>query len=238
MREQAIASEKHDPLRYGFDPESFKKADTLLETHSELLINGANRDGKTEYAAKHVVKRLVAKPDQVWACFHSSEQSSIRQQQPRIHRFLPPEWRDVGKVGADVYVKFSKAAGFGGHQMFILPNGSQCLFFNYKQDVKVMEGYSFDGVWFDELVPIEFVDALDFRVDRERRLETLLTFTPVTGYTPTIAKFVAGAKIIETRPAHLLPPQRIYVKGCPQGHMPYVMKSPRPSAAVLFFHWA
>jgi hypothetical protein len=237
MREQAIASEKHDPLRYGFDPESFKKADTLLETHSELLINGANRDGKTEWAAKRVVKKLVAKPEQLWACFHSSEQSSIRQQQSRIHRFLPPEWRDVGKVGADVYVKYTKPAGFGGHAMFILPNGSQCLFFNYKQDVKVMEGYALDGVWFDELVPIEFVDALDFRVDRDRRLETILTFTPVTGYTPTIAKFVAGAKILETRRAHLLPPQRIYVKGCPEGHMPYVMKSPRPSAAVLFFHW-
>jgi hypothetical protein len=237
MREQAIASEKHDPLRYGFDPESFREADRLLDEYMELLLMGANRDGKTEYAAKRVVRKLVAKPEQVWACFHSSEQSSIRQQQSRIHRFLPPEWRDVGKVGADVYVKYTKPAGFGGHQMFILPNGSQCYFFNYKQDVKVMEGYSFDGVWFDELVPIEFVDALDFRVDRDRRLETLLTFTPVTGYTPTIAKFIAGAKILKTRLAHLLPPQRIYVKGCPEGHMPYVMKSARPSAAVLFFHW-
>jgi phage terminase large subunit-like protein len=236
-REQAIASEKHDPLNYGYDPESFKKAEELLETYSELLAAGANRDGKTEWASKHVVTNLVTKPDQLWACFHSSEESSIRQQQKRIYKFLPPKWRDLGKVGSDVYVKYTKTGGFGSYKTFILPNGSQCMFFNYKQDVKVMEGYAFDGVWFDELVPIEFVDALDFRVDRDRRLETILTFTPTAGYTPTVAKFVAGAKIIETKRAHLLPQDRELVKGCPKGHMPYVMKSVRPSAAVLFFHW-
>lgn len=237
MREQAIAAERHDPLHCGFDPESFKDADLLLETYSELLVNGANRDGKTEWAAKRVVRKLVSKAEQLWACFHSSAESSIRQQQSRIHRFLPPQWRDLGKVGADVYVKYSKTGGFGSYNSFILPNGSQCLFFNYKQDVKVMEGYSFDGVWFDELVPIEFVEALDFRVDRDRRLETILTFTPVTGYTAVVAKFVAGAKIVKTRQATLLPQDRVLVKGCEPGHMPYIMKSTRPSAAVLFFHW-
>lgn len=236
-REAAIENEKIDPLRYGFEPETFKKARELLEKYDQVLIMGANRDGKTEFAAKWSVEGLVAKPEQLVAYFHSSEQSSIRQQQNRVHRFLPPEWRDLGKVGADVYVKFNSMAGFGNYQSFILPQLSQGMFFNYKQDVKVMEGYEFDKVWMDELAPVEFVDALTFRVGRDRRMQVLLTFTPVNGYTPTVAKFVAGAKIIETRQAHLLPQDRVLVKGCPPGHMPYVMECLNGNAAVMFFHW-
>jgi hypothetical protein len=219
---------------------SVRKPTRLLDdVHSELLLNGANRDGKTEYAAKHVVKRkLVAKARPglgVLPLLGAIEHPPAATPHPPLS---PAGVARCGQGGRGrVREIHASPRASAGTRCLSCPNGSQCLFFNYKQDVKVMEGYSFDGVWFDELVPIEFVDALDFRVDRERRLETLLTFTPVTGYTPTIAKFVAGAKIIETRPAHLLPPQRIYVKGCPQGHMPYVMKSPRPSAAVLFFHW-
>lgn len=237
MREEAIAAEKHDPLRAGFEPATFKKARELLARHDELLICGANRDGKTEFAAKYAVEDLVNHENRLWAFFHSSEQSSIRQQQSRVHRFLPPQWRDVGKVGQDVYVKFTKTGGFGGYQTFILPNGSQGMFFNYKQDVKVMEGYELDGAWFDELVPLEFIEALTFRVGRDRPMKVILTFTPVTGYTPVVAKYVAGARIVETRKADLLPQDRVLVKHCPPGHMPYVLKCDNPNAAALFFHW-
>jgi hypothetical protein len=94
----------------------------------------------------------------------------------------------------------------------------------------------------DELAPVEFVDALTFRVGRDRPMKVLLTFTPVTGYTPTVAKFVAGARIVETRPiapemAALLPTGKSLVKGCPPGHMPYVMECAHGNAAVMFFHW-
>lgn len=236
-REHAIAMEKLDPLRHGYEPPPFVKARELLTTYNEMMIAGANRDGKTEFAAKYATGDLVDHPNKLWAFFHSSETSSVRQQQSRVHRFLPPEWRDIGKVGQDVYVKFTKTGGFGGYQTFILPNGSQGMFFNYKQDVKVMEGYAMDGVWFDELVPIEFVEALEFRVDRDRPLKVLITFTPVTGYTPVVAKYVAGGTITETRAAALLPPDRVLVKGCPPGHMPYVIKSARKDSCALFFHW-
>jgi phage terminase large subunit-like protein len=236
-REQAIALEREDPLRHGYEPESFLECRAQLQTHDELLISGANRDGKTEFAAKFTVEDLVNHTDRLWAFFHSSEQSSKRQQQSRVHRFLPPEWRDLGKIGADVYVKYTKIDGFGAHNSFILPNGSQALFFNYKQDVKVMEGYEFDGAWFDELVPMEFIDALAFRVGRDRVMKRLLTFTPVEGYTPVVAKFIAGARIVKTRPAALLPPDEVLVKGCPRGHMPYVMECMNPAAAVVMMHW-
>src|SRR4051812_24180830 len=58
-RERAIALEKADPLRYGFEPESFLEARELLKQYNYLLICGANRDGKTEFAAKYAVEKLV-----------------------------------------------------------------------------------------------------------------------------------------------------------------------------------
>jgi hypothetical protein len=68
-------------------------------------------------------------------------------------------------------------------------------------------------------------------------MKLILTFTPVAGYTPVVAKYVAGAKVLETRKATLLPQDRVLVKGCPLGHMPYVLQCVNPRAAALFFHW-
>lgn len=234
-REEAIVLEKHDPLRHGHEPETFLKARQLLEKFDEIYLMGANREGKTWFAVKYAVEQLVQQPGQVWAFFHSSEQSSIRQQQSKVHQFLPPEWRDVGKVGSEVYVKYTKQNGFSGGQ-FILPNGSIGMFFNYKQDPDVLEGYALDGVWFDELVPLEFLETMAFRLDKDRRLRLLITFTAKKGYTPTVARALAGARIVETRPAPLLLANVRHVPHCPLGHMPYVMHCQNPRAAVLFFH--
>lgn len=234
-REQAIALEKHDPLRHGHEPETFTKARELLTRFDEIYLMGANREGKTFFAVKYAVEQLVKNPGQVWAFFHSSEQSSIRQQQSKVHQFLPPEWRDIGKVGGEVYVKYTKQNGFSGAQ-FILPNGSIGMFFNYKQDPDVMEGYALDGVWFDELVPLEFLETMAFRLDKDRRLQLLVTFTAKNGYTPTVARAIAGARVVETRAAALLLPHVRHVPDCPPGHMPYVMHCANPRAAVLFFH--
>ena len=38
----------------------------------------------------------------------------------------------------------------------------------HMQDVRVLEGYEFDGVWCDELVPQEFIDALEYRLVTRR----------------------------------------------------------------------
>jgi phage terminase large subunit-like protein len=236
-REQAIKLEKHDPLRNSlFIPETFAKATHLLTVADELLALGGNREGKTRWAVKHVVEALVTRPGQRWAMFHTTERSSINQQQGKVHEMLPPEWRDLGKEGQNVYVKFSAAGGFGGYQQFILPNDSRGMFFNYSQKPSVLEGYEFDGVWFDELVPLEFIEAMEYRLGQGRRLQIITTFTPVTGYTPVIARYLADAKIIETRPAPLLSPQLVHAPGCPRGHMPYVMGTANGRAHVLFFH--
>jgi hypothetical protein len=119
----------------------------------------------------------------------------------------------VGKEGQLVYVKYTKQNGFSGAK-FTLPNGTQGLFFNYKQDVGVFEGYELDISWFDELVPLAFLEAMEFRLGQDRRLEELVTFTPVTGFTPTVGRYIAGATVVLTHKAELLPQDMVHVKGC------------------------
>lgn len=235
-REELIRLEREDPLRHGFEPETWREARALLATDYDVLgLLGGNREGKSRFAAKFSVEQLVNRPGTQWGFFHSSEQSSINQQQPLIHLHLPPEWRSVGRVGTSVYVKYAKATGFS-NQKFILPNGSAGYFWNYKQDVSVFEGYELDGVWFDELVPLPFIEAMTFRVGQGRRLLQLVTFTPVKGYTPTVGRLLVGAQVLKTRPAPLLSADQVHVKGCPPGHMPYVLRGREPRTAVLFFH--
>src|SRR5690606_31060414 len=100
----------------------------------------------------------------------------------------------AGKAGS--YLAFTPGTGFTGAQ-YILPNGSMGLFFNYKQDVGVLEGYEFDLVWFDELVPLAFLEALTFRLSPTKRLIILVTFTPVKGVTPVVMRYLGGAKFVK-----------------------------------------
>lgn len=232
-RENQIRLEVEDPLAYAYEPETFKKARELLAIYDELYLLGGNREGKTFFAVKYAVEELVNKPNQLWAFFHSSEQSSIRQQQSKVHAMLPPDWREIGKLGTSVYVKYTKQNGFSGAQ-FILPNGSTGMFFNYKQNPDVLEGYELDGTWFDELVPLEFLETMAFRVGQGRTLKIIVTFTPKNGYTPTVARAIVGATVKETRLAPLLASGVRHQKDCPPGHLPYVMT--KNKSAALFFH--
>lgn len=233
QREEAIRLEREDPLRHGFEPETFLRARDLIAKFDEVYLLGGNREGKTTFCVKFAVEDMVRHPNRIWAFFHSSEKSSINQQQGKVHAMLPPEWRDLGKVGDSVYVKYSKQNGFSGAQ-FILPNGSIGMFFNYKQDPDVLEGYELDGAWFDELVPLAFLETMAFRLGRDRRLVKLISFTPKNGYTPTVARALVHAKIVETRRAALLSEIGQHARDCPPGHLPYVMQAPK--SAALFFH--
>lgn len=250
-REAAIRAAKEDPLRHGFRPPAWELAERACRDYNEVLLSGANREGKTEFAARKAVEILLEAPGRKAAFFHSSEKSSIRQQQPRVHGTLPPEWRNLGKPKGDrvTNVSYTVKNGFSDGA-FVLPNGAEGYFFNYKQDVEVFEGYEFDVVWMDELAPLPFLEALRFRLGHRRTL-ILLTFTPVTGYTRTVADFLsaAGMEMRETAPARLpdlpqrpegrpadLPADQVLAKGCPKGHMPKFMASDLTKQAVVYFH--
>ncbi len=244
-REEKIALERADPLRHGYDAPMYARMAALLRDYDEILVMGGNRLGKTRDAVKLVVDDQVRAGPKLVAAFDRSERASINKQQPLFHQMLPPEWRDLGKVGSDIYVKWTKATGFSNLQ-YILPNQSQTMFFNYKQDVNDFEGYEIDWAYFDELVPLPFYEAMAFRLGRERRMKIVITFTPLENggpaYTPVVQKFLAGSRVLESAPVApemhaVLRPDATLAKDCPPGHLPVLLQCANPRACVVFYHW-
>ena len=244
-REEKIRLESHDPLRHGYDAPMYGKLRELFTRYDEILVMGGNRLGKTRDAVKLVVADQVHTPGKFVAAFDRSERASIHKQQKMFHAMLPPEWRDLGKVGTDIYVKYVQATGFSNFQ-YILPNQSQTLFFNYKQDVNDFEGYEIDWAYFDELVPLPFYESMAFRLGKGRSTKILITFTPLDGggpaYTPVVQKFMGGARVLESAPVaremhSMLKPDAALAKDCPPGHLPVLLQCANPRACVLYYHW-
>ncbi len=203
IREEGIRRELADPFRHGIRLPSWDRAEAQWEKVRELLILGGNRSGKTEYAAYTVIRQMVEKDaSRVW-CLHSSAQSSIALQQPYLWKYLPPEWKAAGKKGVVTNVSYTQKNGFS-ENTFVTPNGSQCWFLNYMQDWTVFEGGECDVIWCDELVPMDLIKTLRYRlITRGGRL--LTTFTPIDGYTATVKEYLTGARTLEDMEAKLLP---------------------------------
>lgn len=231
-REEKIQAEITDPYRHGYEPESWADADTLLMGGNELLIMGGNRAGKTEYAAKRVMQLLCTRPNsRIW-CLHTTSQTSIQMQQAVIWKYMPPEFKNAKKTKV-TNIQYSQKNGFTD-ATFVLPNRSQCFFMNYGQEKKVIEGGEPDLIWCDELVPQDWIETLRYRlVTRSGKM--ILTFTPITGFTPVVKDYVAGCRIKKTRFADLLPETQ-NVPGIPKGHMPYIAECSKGSANVIWFH--
>jgi len=233
-RERVIQLAKDDPLRYGIKLDPWKDADRLLEEYDELLILGGNRSGKTEYAARTVANKMAFNDAINTWCLHTTLPSSVEMQQPVVRKYLPPEWRNIGKQGQTTNVRWTDKSGFAD-QVFILPNRSRTRFLNYSMDDKVYEGGELDFIWADELIGYELVKTLRYRiVTRSGKL--LITFTPVRGYTMTVKEYLAGSRVVESRPAELLEQENIHVPGCKKGEMPYILEARSRSAAIICFH--
>lgn len=233
LREDKILAEKMDPYRHGYEPQHWRDADEMLKTKNEVLVLGGNRAGKTEWAAKRVIQTLVNKPDaRVW-CLHTTNQSSIQMQQNVLWKYMPPELKNAKKTKI-TNISYSQKNGFSDNT-FILPNRSQCFFMNYAQDKKVIEGGEVDLIWCDELVPLDWVETLRYRVIT-RRGKLVVTFTPVLGYSQVVKDYVAGCRIKKSLTATLLDQERVLVGGCPKGHMPYLADSHNQNCGVVWFH--
>jgi phage terminase large subunit-like protein len=232
LREDKIVAEKQDPYRHGYEPSHWKVADELLTKYRDVLIMGGNRAGKTEWAAKRAVNLLVAKPEsRVW-CLHTTNQSSIQMQQPIIWKYLPPEYKAARKTKI-TNVAYTQKNGFSENS-FVLPNKSQAFFMNYAQDKRVIEGGDCDMIWCDELVPLDWIETLRYRLVTRNGL-IIVTFTPVTGFTPVVKEYVSGCKFLKARKAELLP-NKINVPGLPKGAMPYTAKAHGRHSGICWFH--
>jgi hypothetical protein len=257
-RNRQITLEQEDPLNYGKRLEPWLDTRKLLETFDVVTLSGGHRGSKTSFCVDYCVDTLINGP--AWlsgrqrerrtrnlnvAFFHSSHKSSVIQQQYQVYQFLPPALRDMGRSKEDkhVNINFSRKNGFSDN-MFVLPGNNVGLFFQYTQDPKEWEGYEFDLVWCDELLPLAICEILLQRLTT-RRGKLLSSFVPVNGYTPMVKKYAAGSKVVESKPADpQLFPDLIdrngnlptLVRGCPKGEMPYVSHCRDSNAAIIYFH--
>lgn len=240
-REEAIRLSAIDPLNYGYEPPCWQVVRGLIDDgFDEIGLLGANREGKTEICAKIPVQDMVTRKCE-WAFFHNTDRTSINQQQARVFRFLPPAWRTSAQKGnglrdGTTKIRYTVAEGFTGSMLVTPVTHSVGYFWNYLQRSEVWEGPEYDGMWFDERVSLPIIETARYRLGKDRRLIRLISFTPKWGYSPVVQSMLAGAKIVETRVAPLLDQNRVHVKGCPPGHMPFVMHGARPKTAIVFFH--
>jgi len=273
-RNRKIRLAKEDPLSYGIPNEPWRDAEDLLKGFvrynndgdalmsfdpvDSMTILGGNRSSKSRWCSKYCVDTLVnglpwlpederkeRNHDLNVAFLHSSAQSSILQQQALVYEFLPPQLRDIGKIKGDknTNINYNRKNGFTDN-ILITPDNNLGVFFNYMQDVKVLEGYEFDLVWADELIPKDFVEALKFRL-ASRSGKFLISFTPVTGFTPVVRDLTSGDTVVESRPAdEQLFPSLVgsdgklgtLVEGVKKGHMPYICTNSLRNSATIYFH--
>ena len=244
-REQAVALEKEDPYRHGFELDTWKLADEQLKTHSEILVMGGNRAGKSEWAAKRVVQSLVENPGTIIWCLTETSANSIQFQQKLIFKYLPKEFKSLGR-GKIGYVMYSLRNGFTASK-FTLPNRSECIFRFWQQDISTIEGGEIGspqvpvnqthniGFWADELVPMSWVNTLRYRnITRShasnydgvvRPAAGIISFTAVDGWNSVVKSMLTGARTVESAKADLLNGEEV----------PLVQQPIRKASSVVYF---
>lgn len=229
-REELIRDEAEDPLRCGWEPPIWKICDALVgfdrpepdwtQTAENirqrlgftvlvkvLTILGGNRSSKSEYTAKRTSKLIsFNKGKRAWM-FHQSNQMSLEYQQPLIWKYLPAELRrQVAKKAVretEEYISYTTKNGFSEGRL-IMPGRSEISFRNYEQDRKTIEGGEIDLAIPDELIPPDWLETLELRI-ATRGGVIINPYTPVEGYSDTVAMSCDGATTVLESHAFLLP---------------------------------
>lgn len=238
VRAETMENMETDPLNYGYQWPWYADARRLLSEYRELLILGGNDSGKSWFGARWAVEQLVGSEEIDFAFCHSTEESSKNQQQHLVYKHLPPGWRAAARTGKFVDTTFKGKSGFPDNKFVV--EQRRAMFFFYKQEPDVLTGYKLKGAWADELITVPFLEELRTRLlGRDGKL--LITFTPVNGFTTTVSEFLSGAEVVEWRPSQFLPGQNFPMNPkAPVGHMPYILKCRRSTAAVIcvFSEWS
>lgn len=169
----------------------------------DLLIMGAIRSSKTDFAAK-TTQQFATNTKESMALFLAQQYAlSALTVQPRLWHYMPAEWK-IKHMGSDWYVHYKDLKGFSEAQ-YQLPSGTKVIGKFYSQDPKeALVGSEAAWGWADEEIPIHWMDETGRRL-ASKRGKLLLTFTPMSGYTPVVKSFLDGASIVKTTTAYMLP---------------------------------
>lgn len=170
-----------------------------------LLVMGANRSGKTDWASKMVCRASVLNEKHLIAIGSQLMSTSRKAQQSRVWTYLPkPLKAKNGRREALLYLNYKSQTGFS-QNMLTLDNGSSVRFVSYEADCKsTFEGAEYNMIWLDEEFSAEWLETAIFRC--ASRLGTVVgTFTPLSGYTAVVADYLDEMIVTRTATAYMLP---------------------------------
>ena len=198
---------RHVRDRFGYTWEEWSEAMRVKLGFQQpvrmLLIMGGNRTGKSEFSAKEGQHTASAAEKRLVLAAHMSGPTSIQQQHPLWWKYMPPEWQ-IDDKARDYYIAYKAKTGFSD-MSFINPNGTWVIFLSYLQDAATaLEGKEPLGAHCDELVPPDWVEALDARLAQWNGYG-LFTFTPVHGYSPSVGIWLEGATTTRESISYVLP---------------------------------
>lgn len=246
LRNNRVLLAENDPYRYGVRLNSWKLVEERLASDKIVIVLGGNQSSKSELGAYLSIKTIMQK--QWWrngdtpvkiACMHTSNYSSIRQQQKYLYKYLPPELRDLGKIGKITNISYTQKNGFSDN-VFVTPDGDECVFLNYEQEINVVEGYTLDFIWADELLNGEWLKTLPFRT-MALNGRILVTVTLVHGMIGSIKEILDQCKIVKTVPVDTslfsdVSKDTIIAKDCPPGEVPLLAVDETSMRSVVWLH--
>ncbi len=182
LQEELDRRKSENPLKYfSFYQEPRHEKQILMhESHARIrVVYGGNRTGKSEGGAKEVAmvalgehETIKAKKGDVIWCFCPSFDVQKTTTQLKLSKYIP-EKRIVDKNY--VHSKIWKD--------ITLDNGVTIVFKSYEQGAEKAQGAGLILLWFDEEPPYDIWREATMRHEAGRRLNILLTMTPVNGMT-------------------------------------------------------
>jgi hypothetical protein len=256
MRRELMLRMEGDPLHYGYEPVSWKRSDDkLAEFRAKYpvgvlihLVLGGHRASKTEWRGKRTIENMLVKPAyKIWAC-QATQEASREAQQRVMYKYIPNEFKsETGRyrVGAQAKINYTPWNGFT-EDVFAFPSDagptSECRFKFYSMNPRSLEGAEIDEGWLDEEAPLEWLEAVIFRL-ATRNGTLFLTFTPRWGYTQTVKAVLNGATTIEETDAELLCVKSAagdllgYEKvPLVQENLAVTLPGTKAKAAIVYFH--
>lgn len=241
LRKQLILDAEANPLANGYIPHIWTVLDQqIAELRAKfpkgvikLIIWGGHRSSKTRKASNYVLNDIVRNPGHRWWCCDSTEAMARTNQMRLLWEQMPEAWKNVPRDQV-TDIRYSVSDGFPKNK-FITPTASEVEFKFYSIDVKDLPGPEIDGIWGDELMPLDWVKFAMFRLVNRNGI-FLLTFTPEFGWNETLQFFYEGAQVIEEADAPLLPryDEEGRKIGCEK--VPRIMQCQDPAARIIFFH--
>ena len=173
----------------------------------EVLIMGANRSGKTDFASKLAMQLADSGGKSMLVGFQTLKTGKGTQMK-RLWNYMPKPFKEkniaLKKASRiDEHISYTEQNGFAGSKI-TFGNRSILDFVTYEMDVKSIEGSEYDFGWLDEEFPQSFLSTLRSRLASKKGI-LLGTFTPISGYTPVVADFLDGMQVTKWHTAYMLP---------------------------------